>query len=361
MISIKRHVQFLLDKEKDKQDAKIRYRIKWDKGKVVSFNVGYRANIDKWSTETQRCKNGTTHSKNKDSSSDINRTIQKMEDDISMIFADFETRNITPSEKDLRDAYRILTGKLKSVDDTNTISHVATLFITMSGKENTWTDSTIEKMSKLSEHMVNCFGDIPINDLPENGMTLFLLHLQKTGMMNSTITKSINNVKWLLRWAKANKLYKGDIHIGFSAKLKGSNGKHKTIIYLSWDELIKLYNLELTNKSLQNVRDVFCFCCFTGLRYSDAAKLRKTDLYDNYISVVTEKTDEAINIDLNNYSRAIIERHKHVPYPDDQALPIISNQKMNEYLFLRQSNQKNPAACCGIFCFMKLTNQALPE
>ncbi len=38
---IKRNCIFLLDKEKSKSDAKLRYRIKWN-GNTVSFNVGYR-------------------------------------------------------------------------------------------------------------------------------------------------------------------------------------------------------------------------------------------------------------------------------------------------------------------------------
>ena len=58
---IKRNCIFLLDKEKSKSDAKLRYRIKWN-GNTVSFNVGYRVDIDKWSPDGQRCKNNTTHS-----------------------------------------------------------------------------------------------------------------------------------------------------------------------------------------------------------------------------------------------------------------------------------------------------------
>ena len=48
----KYHCQFLLDKEKNKLDARIRYRIKWQ-GNIIAFNIGYRVDIDKWSEDTQ--------------------------------------------------------------------------------------------------------------------------------------------------------------------------------------------------------------------------------------------------------------------------------------------------------------------
>ena len=72
---IKRNCIFLLDKEKSKSDAKLRYRIKWN-GNTVSFNVGYRVDIDKWSPDGQRCKNNTTHSTKKVHSSVINKAMK---------------------------------------------------------------------------------------------------------------------------------------------------------------------------------------------------------------------------------------------------------------------------------------------
>ena len=51
---------FVLDKEKDKSDAKVRFRVKWGKD-IVAFNVGYRVEISKWNPDTQRVKNNTTH------------------------------------------------------------------------------------------------------------------------------------------------------------------------------------------------------------------------------------------------------------------------------------------------------------
>lgn len=82
------------------------------------------------------------------------------------------------------------------------------------------------------------------------------------------------------------------------------------------------------------MRDVFCFQCFTGLRYSDVAKLKKEDvnLSAGYFTTVTKKTVDSLKIELNKYSRAILEKYADVPLKRGLALPVISNAKMNEYL-----------------------------
>ena len=67
---------FLLDKEADKTDAKLRFRVRWGSN-IVAFNVGFRVDVSKWSTETQRCKNNSTHGKKKVMASVINREINR--------------------------------------------------------------------------------------------------------------------------------------------------------------------------------------------------------------------------------------------------------------------------------------------
>ena len=77
---------------------------------------------------------------------------------------------------------------------------------------------------------------------------------------------------------------------------------------------------------------MFLFCCFTGLRYSDVAKLRKNDIKDGYFDVVTQKTVEGIRIELNRYSQAIINKYMDCKLPGGKLFPVVSNQRMNEHL-----------------------------
>lgn len=100
-MNIKRNCIFLLDKEKDKLDAKIRYRIKWD-GNTVAFNVGHRIDIDKWIPDAQRCKNNTTHGAKKTHSSIINRDIQKYQDICDTVFFISNSKTYLQAPKNLK-------------------------------------------------------------------------------------------------------------------------------------------------------------------------------------------------------------------------------------------------------------------
>ena len=79
-------------------------------------------------------------------------------------------------------------------------------------------------------------------------------------------------------------------------------------------------------------RDVFLFMCFTGLRYSDVANLKRCDIRDDRIEITTAKTYEALVIDLNKYSRSILKKYEETEFKRGAALPLISNQKMNKNL-----------------------------
>ena len=99
-------------------------------------------------------------------------------------------------------------------------------------------------------------------------------------------------------------------------------------IYLTIDELKKLYELDLTeNKRLERMRDLFLVGCYTGLRFSDFIQVRKENIIDrNKIKIRTQKTGETVVIPLHPYVKEIFEK-----YDGDLPKPI-SNQKMNDFL-----------------------------
>lgn len=103
------------------------------------------------------------------------------------------------------------------------------------------------------------------------------------------------------------------------------------MIFLTAEELKHLYSFVIPEEKnyLARVRDVFVFCCFSGLRYSDVYNLKKADDKGEFIEFVTQKTSDRLRVELNKYSREILNRYKDVPLPKDKALPVITNQKMN--------------------------------
>lgn len=96
--------------------------------------------------------------------------------------------------------------------------------------------------------------------------------------------------------------------------------------YLTNEELMHLFNLDLSNNSrLHNVRETFCFACFTGLRFSDISKVRKEMIKGDELFLTTQKTKNSISIPLNDYAMEILHRNNF-------QLNVISHQKFNAYL-----------------------------
>jgi integrase len=146
-------------------------------------------------------------------------------------------------------------------------------------------------------------------------------------MNNITAAKQISTLKTLLNYARIDyRIEVNQSYRDFTVTRKDGNFE---VITLAWDEFQTLFNLDLTgNKKLAQVRDVFCFSCTTGLRYSDLAQLGREHIRGGTIKMTAAKTGQKLDIPLNEYSAAILEKYKDVHRP----LPVISNQKTNDYL-----------------------------
>ena len=146
-----------------------------------------------------------------------------------------------------------------------------------------------------------------------------------------TIGKQLSFLKWFLRWSFKQGIHSNNAYDTFKPKLKDTQ---KIIIFLTWEELNRLpeFKIPPTKQALERVRDVFLFQCFTGVRYSDVFNLRRSDIKGDYIEVTTVKTSDSLIIELNDHSKAILEKYKDVEFENDKALPVITNQKMNDYL-----------------------------
>ncbi len=164
--------------------------------------------------------------------------------------------------------------------------------------------------------------------------------LSDAALKNTTATKDFMILKWFLKWATQKGYNPEPAFQSFKPKLKIID---KQIIFLDWEELMKVYNYPIpTDKTtLIHTRNIFCFCCFTGLRYSDVRNLKKTNVFENYIQVTTQKTYELLKIELNKYAKAILEVYKDSHLPDGRIFPVQANQKMNERM-------KELGELCGI-------------
>ncbi len=328
---IKYHAQFLLDKEKNKPTAKLRFRVKWS-GNIVAFNLGYRIEIDKWNKDSQRCKINTTHGDKKLPASIINRKIQIFETACVELFTKYQLEDKTPTSDEFRADFNKEIGREDKSNKVLDFFDVYELFMQEEAKKNQWTQATKKKMMAQRNRLIDFDSKLTFNSINEAKLIDYQYYLQNDlQLKNSTIIKNFSFLKWFLRWAKKRGYIDTSAFENYKPKLKSTQ---KKIIFLTQRELsmVRDFVIPAEKKHLERVRDVFLFQCFTGLRYSDVANLKKSDIKENSIEITTVKTTDSLIIELNNHSRSILDKYKEDIFNKDLALPVISNQKMNEYL-----------------------------
>jgi integrase len=339
-MNIKRNIIFTLERRKKNNvlvtdNIPIRMRVIYG-GNRIEFSTGYRIDESKWEADKQRVKNGCTN-KLKQSSSEINGDILKYYTDIQDIFKGFEVKDVNPTPEQLKTAFT-KRNKTSNSEETESEKTAATFmnvfdeFLKECGTQNNWTDSTYEKFAAVKTHLTNFNSNLTFEVLDDSNLTEYVNYLRdKKDLRNSTIGKQIGFLKWFLRWAFKKGHHNNNAFETFRPKLKNTK---KKVIFLTWEELNKLrdYQIPTTKQYLERVRDVFLFTCFTGLRYSDVFNLKTSDIKDNHIEITTVKTADSLIIELNNHSKSILEKYKDVHFENNKVLPVITNQKMNEYL-----------------------------
>ena len=115
------------------------------------------------------------------------------------------------------------------------------------------------------------------------------------GLKNSSIEKKLGYLRWFLNRATDRGYNTNLAYKAFRPTLKMTQ---KKVIYLSKEELQKIKGLELKEgqEYLDPVRDVFLFCCFTGLRHSDVSGLRRNDVKGDHIEDSTVNTADSLSI-----------------------------------------------------------------
>ena len=339
-MNIKRNIIFTLESRKKDgvlivENVPIRMRVNFA-SKRIEFTTGYRIDAEKWDTDKQRVRNGCTN-KLKQSASEINDSLLGYYTEVQEIFKKFEVEEIMPTPEQIKEAFNALHKPIEKEvkprkSTPNDFYKAFDEFVRDCGRQNDWTDSTYEKFAAVKNHLMNFRTELTFDFFDEKGLNDYVTYLRDVReMRNSTIGKQLSFLKWFLRWAFKKGVHQNNAYDSYKPKLKSTQ---KKIIFLTWEELNKLREFEIpaAKQALDRVRDVFLFQCFTGLRYSDVFNLRRSDIKGDHIEVTTVKTSDSLIIELNNHSKAILDKYKDVAFEDDKVLPVITNQKMNDYL-----------------------------
>lgn len=190
----------------------------------------------------------------------------------------------------------------------------------------------------LEDFMTVKFGqkDIPIKDVTAGFTQDFEHYLRMSkNCANNTTVRYLRYLKNVMQYAVANKWASEDPFIG--RRFKRTNAKRE---FLTEPELHAIMGLNLSAfPRLENVRDAFVFCCFTGLAFTDIKSLKRTDISTDgdgkmWIRKPRNKTGEMSVIPMLEIPVKLMMKYSNHPTVQTTGvvLPVISNQRMNAYL-----------------------------
>ena len=187
-------------------------------------------------------------------------------------------------------------------------------------------------------------SDIPLKDIDYNFIQAFEHFVKKVKncQQNATV-KHLKNFKRIIRIALLNHWIISDPFAEIHFKQTPTNRD-----FLLEEELQLILRKQFNIPRLETVKDIFIFCCFTGLAFTDVQHLTPEHiLCDNkgeyWIRKPREKTTNMCNIPLLEIPLKLIDKYKHHPECERKNIvfPVPSNQRMNSYL-------KEIADLCGI-------------
>lgn len=317
------------------------------RGQRLLTSLGYSIAPDKWDADEQRVRRGCWNSR-KISHSIINARIKA----ISSRVAEFEVlTKERPSRSVLSSLLDEVKGRRGGPAGSNSVADCLDEFISHGGMQQQWTAGTIVGMRSFAKHLRE-YNPSSLESLDGDGANRFLNYLRtECGMRESTVRKNYSCLRWFLQWAHR----KGYYHtLPFTEAKPKFKIVPNPLVFLNDSELDALFNLEIPSDgavvavydyeggaeeitvsspdTLRRVRDVFCLCCATSLRFSDVARLRKTDIGEDAIRMTTKKTATPLTIELNPMSRDILGRYRDFRHPKGLALPVVDSKRMNIHL-----------------------------
>lgn len=206
-------------------------------------------------------------------------------------------------------------------DPTNSFLH----FVRKRMNERPISESTRKKQLYVIKALED-FGKIKaFSDICYQNIKAWDEYAKKRCKCQSSVYNYHKVLKIYVREAHASQLIETDPY----RNIKLDHGSSESRKFLTREELQRVEDIVLDNNCLEKVRDMFLFCCYTGLAYADLAKFDFSEAtYTNgmyRIRDCRQKTGTQYNISLVKKAMNILNKY-------DFKFPIISNQKYNAYL-----------------------------
>ena len=295
----------------------------------VSFNgvrlmlsTGVKSDMQAWDAELQRMKSVYA------GSSQVNSWLQVLDETARRTWEQLAEGDAKPDARSFRSLFMTLKPGYSS-------GFFDVYLNFMEDGMKRWNTGTYRKVKTIFTHLREfeqwSGNRLAFTAMDEVFIKQFSDFYREKGNRPSTTRKAVNILVWFLNWATENGYNVNREYRRFYKDLeKGAEILQKPL-FLKWDELRMLNELKLESKRTERVRDLFCFICFTGLKFSELQALRKEDVLDNEL-IIKRKNGSQRRVPMNKYAREIHLAYENKYYLSNTAFPSLSIITMNKYL-----------------------------
>lgn len=309
-------------------------------GDRIEFNGKHSVHPDIWDQKTNRAVGKSAFAKS------VNTYLDHVYIQLCDSMRDLENRGIKVTAKNVRDNYlglmeeKVITLFSLYNEHNEKMTKLLNKAYALSTLEKHFTTVSHLKAFLKKNYKANDIEIEKVDNIFLSDFQFFLRSDQNIG--NNTANKYMKNIGKILRIAfNAGHINRNPLN---SIKLHNEEVDRP---FLDKDELQRLCTKEIEIERLSQIRDIFAFCCFTGLAFVDAQSLTSKDLYTSpsgtrWIKKQRQKTKKWSHIPLLPQAETILDKYKKHPIRrKGYLLPFPTNQKMNAYL-------KEIATICGI-------------
>jgi integrase len=200
-----------------------------------------------------------------------------------------------------------------------------------------WSIHTFRKI-RTNYHHLRKFSEteqieIEFNRIDRNLLEQYVRFFRiKYNHSNNTISKNLDVLKWFLNWATTRGYNKSLLYREFQLEWMARPRISQADLVLDWEELMRIWKFEPITHDLEEIRDIFCFMCFSGLKLSRINQLRYSNVYRGYISLQGTGIFQSFNLPLNERAYGIINRYIDKEGPDGFCFPHYRNPDFNKKL-----------------------------
>ena len=293
-------------------------------GNRVIIGTGVKADMNGWDPDLQRIQPSYPGAQS------LNNRLESLQEIAGKTMEALEHSDNEVDPGSFRQLFRKLKPKYKS-------GFFDLFFQFMESNSSSWSNATYRKVRTLY-NLLREFEDqsgysISFHNLNALFLERFVAFCSKKGYKHSTTYKTVNNLVWFLNWStdKGYNVYRE--YRQFYKLMDAPEEKSQMALFLYWDELMRLKEYATDNRRMERVRDLFCFMCFAGVRFSELQNLRKEDLKPD--EVIVKKPGGGVRfIPMNKYALQIHLKYENKYYLNNKAFPSMSIITMNKYLRL---------------------------